>query len=154
MERATTLQAASTVLLSSLATGIGLAAWRGLSSTQVPIVCAIALVSWSAWAVLIHQIGTRMFPDSTTRSNLGELLRTTGFAAGPGLLQIFEVIRPIAMPVFIVTTLWMFAGVVVAVQHALDYRRTSRALFVCAFAALCCLVMGVAVAMLFSVEVS
>lgn len=153
-DRSTTRQAAATVLLSSLATGIGLAAWRGMSNAQVPTLCAIAVITWAAWAVLIHQIGTRLFPETSTTSDFEELLRTTGFAAAPGLLQVLEAIRPIALPVFVVTTVWMFAGVVVAVRHALDYRRTSRALFVCAFAALCCVVMGVALAVLFSAEVS
>ena len=153
-ERAATVQALATVLLSSLATGIGLAAWRGLSNTQLPMVCAIALITWTAWAVLIHQIGTRLFPEPSTRSNVAELLRTTGFAAGPGVLQLLEIVRPIAWPVFIVTTLWMFAGVVVGVRHALDYRRMRRAIFVCAFAALWCVAMGIAVAVLFTAEVS
>ena len=153
-ERTATIQAVLTVLLSSLATGIGFGAWRDLPSTQVPMLCGIALITWIAWAVLIHQIGTRLFPETTTRSNTAELLRTTGFAAGPGVLQLLEIVRPIAWPVFIVTTVWMFAGVVVGVQHALDYRRLRRAVFVCAFAALWCVAMGIAIAVLFSAEVS
>ena len=77
----------------------------------------------------------RLFPDPETESSVGELLRTTGFAAAPGLLQVFMMLPGMLLPVFIGTWIWMIAAMVVAVSHALDYRSTWRALFVCVIAA-------------------
>ena len=45
-----------------------------------------------AWALLTLQIGSRLLPDSRTRVDMGELLRTTGFAATPGLLRVFGIL--------------------------------------------------------------
>jgi hypothetical protein len=64
------------------------------------------------------------------------MLRTIGFAATPGLLQVFGMIPGVALPVFAITTVWMFAAMVVAIQHALDYTSLGRALAVCGIAAL------------------
>jgi hypothetical protein len=54
-------------------------------------------------------------------------VRTTGFAATPGLLQVFGAVTPWAEELFIASLLWMFAAMVVALQRALDYRRPWRA---------------------------
>jgi hypothetical protein len=142
-DRTVNLQAAATVLLSSLATGIGSSAWFGWRPTAMLAMVAIALVTWVAWAALMFQIGSRILPEPTTRTDLGELLRTTGFAAAPGMLQVLAVIPSIAEPVFAITIAWMFVAMITAVKHALDYRSTARAVAVCAIAAAMCL--GVAV---------
>ena len=74
---------------------------------------------------------TRILPEPQTRSDVGELLRTTGFAAAPGLLRGLGFVPFLAVPVAIVVTFWMLAAMVVAVRQALDYRGTGRALVVC-----------------------
>ena len=94
-------------------------------------VAAIALAAWLAWAALILYIGGVILPERQTRVDYGELVRTTGFAATPGLLQIFALFTPIAVPVFIVSWVWMLVAMVVAVRQALDFDKTSRALAVC-----------------------
>ena len=38
---------------------------------------------------------------------------------------------PLALPVFVLTALWMIVAMVVAVRQALDYTSTLRALAVC-----------------------
>ena len=134
-DRHVTTGAAATVLLSSVAAGIGSSAWMGPDLATIAAVTAIALVTWVAWAVMIFQIGTRIMPGPETSVTLGELLRTTGFAAAPGILQVFAAFPGMTMPVYVMTWLWMLAAMVVAVQHALDYQRTRRAVGVCAVAA-------------------
>jgi hypothetical protein len=81
--------------------------------------------------VLIFHIGTHMLPEPQTRVTLGELLRTTGFSAAPGLLQVFAVLPALSGPVFVATWLWMLATMVFAVKHALDYTSAWRAMAVC-----------------------
>jgi Yip1 domain len=128
-------QATAVVLLASLAPVVGLSGVFGFQSDALLRVAALSIVTWVAWAVLMFQIGTRVFPEPQTRTSLGELLRTTGFAAAPGLLQVFAVLPGMMMPVFVGTWIWMIAAMVVGVRHALDYRSTPRALLVCLTAA-------------------
>ena len=69
--------------------------------------------------------------DRQTRTTYSELLRTIGFAASPGVLQVLAAIRPIAVPVLVISWIWMFAAMVVAVRQALDFRTTAHAIAVC-----------------------
>jgi hypothetical protein len=65
-------------------------------------------------------------------------MRTTGFAAAPGVFRILRVIPGLAVPVLVVSSVWMIAAMVVAVRQALDYRTTARAVAVCRSALRCC----------------
>jgi hypothetical protein len=130
-DRGTTVQDANTVLLASLAAGIGASGWYGADPFTLVAVSVVACAVWVGWAVLIFHIGTRVLPSSSTRVTLDELLRTTGFSAAPGLLLAVAVVHGMRVPVFVATGLWMLATMVVAVQHALDYASAWRALAVC-----------------------
>jgi hypothetical protein len=145
-----TWQAAVTVVLSSIATGLGATAWFDMTWRSILVVSAVALLTWAAWAVLMFQIGTRVLPAPETHSDLGELLRTTGFAAAPGFLQAFALLPSIALPAFIASTVWMFAAMVVAVRHALDYSSIARAIAVCALAAGLCVAVAAVLGLLLS----
>jgi hypothetical protein len=134
-DRQTTMQALFAVVLASLAAGIGAGDWLGTRVATLAAVTALGIITWSAWAMLVFQLGTRVMPDADTRADWGQLLRTTGFAAAPGLLLVFGVIprgRPL---VFAIVGGWMFVAMVFGVKHALDYRTSGRALAVCFLAA-------------------
>jgi hypothetical protein len=133
-DRSLTGQAVAAVLLSSLAAGFGAGGWFTGDVRMFATVSGLALITWVAWAVLMHQIGTRMMPEPQTRATLGQLLRTVGFAAAPGLLLVFAAFPVVTIPVFAVTIAWMFAAMVIGVRHALDYRSSWRALAVCGIA--------------------
>jgi hypothetical protein len=148
-DRTVTWQAAAVVLLSSLAAGLCAGAWYGGSLQIFVFFSTVALVTWVAWAVMMFHIGTRLLPGRDTDATLGELLRTTGFAASPGVLQVFGVFPGMAWPVSIVTWLWMFAAMVVGVRHALDYSSTGRALAVCGLAATLALTLAIVSGVLF-----
>src|SRR5689334_13439754 len=120
-------QAALVVLIASLAAGVGGGIARSTGALGAAQVSALALVTWIAWAVLTLQIGTRVLPQRETHADTGELLRTIGFAASPGWLQVFAIIPGATWPVFAITTAWMFAAMVVAIRHALDYTSIGRA---------------------------
>jgi hypothetical protein len=134
-DRGATAQAFLVVLASSLATGIGASGFMhgGRPIAEgIFIWSAISLMAWAAWALLVFEIGGRLLPEPQTRVDVGELMRTIGFAAAPGMLRIFGVVPEIAFPVFVLTTVWMLVAMVVAVRQALDYRSTARAIGVCA----------------------
>lgn len=149
-DRNASAQGVAAVVLSSLAAGIGAGGWHGVGLATFALFTAIALVSWAAWAVLALQIGARLLPQPDTRANLGELLRTIGFAAAPGLFQVFAALPGMATPVFGLTALWMLAAMVVGVRQALDYTSTARALAVCAVGWALALGMAIAGGLLFS----
>jgi hypothetical protein len=81
-------------------------------------------------------------------------MRTIGFAAAPGLLQVFAAFPRVTIPVFVMSWLWMFLATVVAVRHALDYDSMGRTLVVCALAAAIPLVMAAVIGVIFGPAVS
>lgn len=153
-DRSTTRQAALTVVLASLAAGIGAAGLYGPRPATLVTVSVLACLTWVAWAVLMFHIGTRMLPEPQTRATLGELLRTTGFAAAPGLIQVFAMFPAMATPVFAGTWIWMLVAMVVAVQHALDYRSRWRAIAVCVVGASLSLALAFVVGLVWGPTVS
>jgi len=152
-DRRTTLQAMAAVMLASLAAGIGAGEWLGTRVETLAAVTALAIITWSAWAMLVFQIGTRVMPDADTQADWGQLLRTTGFASAPGLLLVFGLIPNGRTAVFGVVGIWMFAAMVFGVKHALDYRHGARALAVCGIAAALSLALAFGMSTLFASRV-
>lgn len=133
-----TPQALAIVVFSALAAGIGAKGAQDGSTVLAFFAQAsvIALLAWAGWALLTYEVGSHLLPAPDTHGDAGELLRTLGFAATPGLLQVFAILPRMRGFVFAVAILWTLAGSVVAVRQALDYRTTTRALAVCVIAAL------------------
>lgn len=132
-DRRATGQAAAVVLLSSVAAGLGARGLGASSAADVVFFSAVALMTWVAWAFVVYEIGTRILPGAQTRADVGELLRTTGFATAPGLLRIVGVLPGMTIPSFVVAALWMLLAMIIAVRQALDYTSTRRAVAVCGF---------------------
>lgn len=128
-DRTATSQALVVVVLASVATGFGGAGYAGTSGIIVGII--IAIIGWFVWAGLVWFIGTRMLPEPQTRSDVGELLRTTGFSASPGIIRIFGFIPGLGALLYFVAGVWMLFTMVIAVRQALDYKSSWRALGVC-----------------------
>jgi hypothetical protein len=147
-------QAALVVVLASVAAGVGAGGWQGASLRTFALFTAIALSTWIAWAWLVAEIGRRVLPEPQTRTSFGELVRTLGFAATPGLLQVFAALPAMTVPVFGITALWMLGAMIIAVRQALDYERTGRAVAVCALGWTLAVAMAVALGLLFGSTVS
>jgi hypothetical protein len=135
-DRAATAQALAVVVFSSLAAGIGA---RGASGGTAALTffagaSQLALMAWAAYALVIFEIGAHILPTSNTRVDVGELLRTLGFAATPGLIQVLGILPGAAIPAFTLAVVWTLAASVVAVRQALDFTSTGRALAVCGLA--------------------
>jgi hypothetical protein len=149
-----TTQALAVVVLSSLAAGIGSRGLGGMSLGNILFMSMVALLAWAAWALLIAVIGTRLLPGAQTRSDVGELLRTTGFAATPGLLRVFGVLPGATIPAFAIAAVWMLAAMIVAVRQALDYTSTGRAIAVCVLGWLLALAFAVALGLVLGPSVT
>ncbi len=131
-DRTATGQATLVVVLSALAAAIGNFQDSG-GIVGFLVLAIIALVGWYVWAFLTYMIGTRLLPGPQTESDMGELLRTIGFSASPGLIRVLGVIPGLTTPVFVIAQGWMLIAMVIAVRQALDYENgTLRAIGVCA----------------------
>jgi len=153
-DQTATAQAFATVVLSSLAAGIGLRGVGPYTVGTIAVVSTIALLSWAAWALLTCQIGVKLLPQPQTQSDVGELLRTLGFATAPGFLRVLGVIPSVTIPVFAVTAVWMLAAMVVAVRQALDYQSTGRALAVCGVGWVLAMTMAIVLGLVFGPALS
>lgn len=124
-------QAFVVVVLASLGAGVG---WIGVGAGRLAPIAMLTLVAttgWVAWACLTYLIGTRWFPEPQTKTDVGELLRTLGFAGSPAVLFALAIVpgmRPVVTGVVAIVTL---GAMVVAVRQALDYTSMLRALVVC-----------------------
>ena len=126
-DRSATGQAMAVVLLSSVAAGVGAAALgMGILAGVV-----VALVSWVIWAYLTYLVGTRLFPEPQTQADMGQLMRTLGFAQSVGVLRVFGGVPGLGPLLLSIVSIWMLVAMVVAVRQALDYTTTWRAAGVC-----------------------
>ncbi len=122
-------QAMGVVVLASIAGGVGSGGLGGFSGILIGTVGA--LIAWFIWAALTYFIGTKILPEPTTRADVGELLRTIGFASSPGLIRVLGLVPGITGIVFLISGVWMLTAMIIAVRQALDYRSTFRAVGVC-----------------------
>ena len=118
-------QAALVVIISSICLAIG--ARLGAGPLGLVMMSVFRLIGWYVWALVTFLVGTRMLPGSKTEADVGQLLRTLGFASAPGVLAIFGVIPGLGSVVNIVVGIWMLVAMVIAVRQALDYDSTARA---------------------------
>lgn len=128
IDKQANVQAIAIVILSAFAAALGTGI-RDIGSTIALV--AVALLSWIIWVVLTLVIGTQLLPEKDTRADFGQVLRTTGFSAAPGILRVFGLLPLVGHLIFVAATIWMLFTFVVAVRQALDYTSTARAFAVC-----------------------
>ena len=69
----------------------------------------------------------KLFPEPSTKTDHGELLRTIGFSSAPGLIRVFGFTPELMTVIFIGSGMWMLVAMIIAVRQALDYQSTWRA---------------------------
>ncbi len=153
-DRSATGQAMLVVVLSSVGAGIGARGLGSGSPQSMVFISGLSIIAWASWALLTYQIGVRLLPEPETRSDVGELLRTIGFSAAPGMLRIFGIVPGAAIPAFAVTAVWMLVAMVVAVRQALDYKSTARAVAVCGIGWALAVAIAVGIGLVFGPPVS
>ena len=124
-----TPQAMLVVVLASVAAGFGVL--RAVGVGGLLMAALASLLGWYVWAFITYFVGTRLLPGPKTQADVGQLLRTIGFSAAPGLIRVLGIIPGLYVPVSFVASLWMLVTMVVAVRQALDYESTGRAVAVC-----------------------
>jgi hypothetical protein len=151
-DRGATGQALLVVLLASLANGVGTIGRAG----EVGFLGGVlgALVGWVIWAFLTYFIGTRLLPEAATQADMGQLLRTIGFAQAPGMLRLLGIIPFLGRFVLVACSIWILVAFIVAVRQALDYRSTGRAIAVCLIGFAAYVLVTVAIYLLLGLSIS
>jgi len=127
-DRSANWQAVAVVLLSSLGAALGV----GVRSIfDVTILLFVAVATWTSWVLLTLLIGTQLLPGKETKADFGQIFRTTGFSASPGIFRAFGFLPYVGGVIFAAATIWMLVSFVVAIRQALDYTNTGRAVLVC-----------------------
>lgn len=131
-DESATGQALLIVVLSSICVGVGASGLGGgATMANIGVMTGVALIAWAAWALETYEIGRRLMPEPQTRVDVGQLLRTIGFAATPAFICLLGIIPAAAVPAFAVAAVWMLLAMIVAVRQALDYTTTRHAIAVC-----------------------
>jgi hypothetical protein len=141
-------QAMAVVAASALASGIGSVS-MGVTGAVGAVVGGF--VGWFLWAVVTWLIGTKLLPEPGTSADIGQMLRTIGFSAAPGMLNVLGIIPFIGALVSLVAAVWQLVAMVVAVRQALDYRSTGRAVLVCVIGWVFYLVVTIGLAMMLGI---
>ena len=143
-DRGATGQALIVVILVTIASVVG----QMLSGEEVDVVRGLAagiirgVASWALWALFTWLIGATILRTQDTEADWGQLARGTGFAQTPGLLNVISFLPGIGLLIALLTFVWTFAGMVVAVRQSLDYTSTLRAIFVILLAFIPVLIMN------------
>ena len=122
-------QAVTVIVIAGVAAMIGNIFRSGLTGGLMALI--ITLVGYGIWAVLVTVIGTKLMPEPTTKADFAETFRTIGFAASPGIFNVFAIIPFLGPVISFFISLWSLVIMVVAVRVALDYTSTGRAIIVC-----------------------
>jgi hypothetical protein len=144
-----TPQAMLVVVLANLAAGVGALRLVGIGGLLVATL--VSLIGWFAWAFVTYFVGTRFLAGPRTQADVGQLLRTLGFSASPGLIRVLGIIPGLNTVVSFIAAVWMLVAMVIAVRQALDYDTTGRAVAVCLIGFVFYIVVGVVLGTLLGV---
>ncbi len=128
-DKSAMVQALIVVFLSSLARGIYTYKLGDYKDLLVGTITSFVL--WILLSLLIYIIGTKLFPESETRTDQAEIIRVLGFASAPGIFRVFAIIPHLTPFVFLIVWVWILVAMIVAVRQALDFKNTWNAIWVC-----------------------
>jgi hypothetical protein len=114
-DRGATGQAAIVVAIVAVCSAIG---YYNMGPEMIVLGIVSAFISWLIWAVLTYLIGTKAFGGT---ADVGEMLRTLGFAQAPGVLLILSFIPLLGGLIGFVAWIWTTVTAVIAIRQALDF---------------------------------
>ena len=119
-------QAALTVVLAALASGIGYILSRDLVGNVIGTAIS-SLLQWVIFSFVAYYVGASLFSTGQTSVTPGQVLRTIGFAQAPKLLLIVAIIPLLGWIVSLVVFFWFLAAAIVALREAFEFD-TGRAI--------------------------
>ena len=112
-------QAALVVLLSALATNVWVAAFAPRGSVNALGGIVLAVVAWLLFATLVWWLGRTWLSPRWSRPDYGQILRLTGFATVPNLLNILGFVPLIGWLVLMIASVWSLVTAYTAVRVGL-----------------------------------
>jgi len=120
-----TQEALMVVILVSIASGIGgflagVLGEGGIGAALINLIVTVVIgvVGYYIWAYITYFVGTNLFGGT---ADVGELLRTLGYASGPRVLGVLAFIPCLGPLAGLVGAIWALVTGVVAVRQALDF---------------------------------
>jgi hypothetical protein len=127
-----TPQAAIIVVVGAISGAIGAFVTTPILGAVGAVVSIIlALVGWGIASFILQILGTKVMPGKNTSADVGQVLRTTGFAAAPKLFGILTVVPVLGLLVGLLLGLWSLVAMVIGVKAALDYDDYVKPIVVC-----------------------
>lgn len=96
----------------------------------------LGVFGWALWTSIIYSIGTKVSKVGTENAGWGGLARALGFAQAIGLTRLLTLVPGLAISVPLVTIVWIFVAMVVAVQQVLGVGSYLKTALVVALSAL------------------
>jgi hypothetical protein len=113
-------QAALTVILAALATGISVVLGRdGLRDSVGLLVSSI--LQWIVFSFVAYFVGASLFSSPQTSVTPGQVLRTMGFAQAPKFLSILGIIPILGWLVGLAVFFWFIAAAITALKEAFEF---------------------------------
>jgi hypothetical protein len=119
-----TQEALIVVILVSIASGVGsflagvIGGDIGAAVLGLIIGVVMGVLGYYIWAYVTYFVGTNLFEGT---ADVGEMLRTLGYASGPRVLGVLAFIPCLGPLAALVGALWALVTGVVAVRQALDF---------------------------------
>lgn len=90
---------------------------------HIAIVMVEPIVSWVVSGAFAYMVGATFFKGPETETDYLEVLRTTGFAFGPGVLFLLGGVGPesLGLAAMVLGRTWVLVASVIAVRQALDF---------------------------------
>jgi hypothetical protein len=126
-----TQEALMVIILVSIATGIGTFLGGIIGGSIVGaivgliVVVIIGIINYYIWAYVTYFVGTNLFKGT---ADVGELLRTLGYASSPRVLGILGFIPCVGWLIALASGIWALVAAIVAVRQALDFDDTVKAI--------------------------
>lgn len=149
-DQSATVQAGIVVVVAAIATAIG-ASSQGADGIFSGLIGA--LLGWVVGAAFIYFVGTRVIPSLQVQADIGQVLRTVGFANVPSFLLILGFIPIVNIVVALVVFVWGIATLIIAIQSALE-ASVSRAVGIAVIAVVLQFVVSIIIAAIFGVSIA
>lgn len=118
-------QAAMTVVIAALASGIGAITSRDWLRNTLGIVFS-SVLEWVVFAFVAYFVGTTLFSTMQTSVTPGQVLRTIGFAQAPKFFAILGIVPLLGWLVSLVVFIWFIVAAITALREAFEFD-TARA---------------------------
>lgn len=112
-------QAALVVFLSALATNAWVVVFAARGAVNALGGIALAFIAWALFAVIAWWLGRMWLAPRGAQPGLGQMLRLTGFATVPNLLNVLGFVPLLGWLILMIAAIWGLAAAYTAVRVGL-----------------------------------